>query len=58
MKTLQRLKRVAQLIFDGEIYLLAWIAVKNLIKRPHVSGSAPQQPVKMEQKKAKAMNSE
>ncbi|HEY6348495.1 MAG TPA: hypothetical protein VI636_03695 [Candidatus Angelobacter sp.] len=47
------MKRVAQLIFDGEIYFLAWIAARNRLKRPNAAGAQIQQAA---QKKAKAVN--
>jgi len=61
MQTLHRLKRVVQLIFDGEIYSLALIAAKNGLKRPHPSAPVAPSLVKTdtmqtESKKAKAVN--
>ncbi|HEY6249864.1 MAG TPA: hypothetical protein VI685_07865 [Candidatus Angelobacter sp.] len=53
MQILLRMKRVAQLIFDGEIYSLARIAAQNRLKKTYAPG--PQvEPAK--QKKAKAVN--
>jgi len=61
MQTLHRLKRVVQLIFDGEIYSLALIAAKNRLKRPQLSAPVASplmqtQKVQAESKKAKAVN--
>ena len=61
MQTLHRLKRVVQLIFDGEIYSLALIAAKNGFRRPQLSAPvAPPlvqtQNIKDDRKKAKAVN--
>lgn len=53
MQILQRVKRVVQLVFDGEIYSLAWLAAKNSLKPPRNSGP---QIVEAKQKKAKAVN--
>lgn len=61
MQALQPLKRVVQLIFDGEIYSLAWIAAKNGLKRsqppaPIAQSLAHSKTMETESKKAKAVN--
>ena len=61
MQTMHRLKRVVQLIFDGEIYSLALIAAKNGFKRPQLSATVvpplvQTQKIQDESKKAKAVN--
>ena len=53
MQILLRVKRVAQLIFDGELYSLAWIVARSRLKRPNAAGVQVQQAA---QKKAKAVN--
>lgn len=52
MVALERVKRVVQLVFDGEIYSLAWVAAKNRLKRPQAAKATVEQP---RQKKAKAI---
>lgn len=61
MQTLHRLKRVVQLVFDGEIYSLALIVAKNRLKRPQLSAPVASplvqtQNVQDENKKARAVN--
>ena len=61
MQALHGLKRVVQLIFDGEIYSLAWIATRNGLKRPRspatITPSLVQsQNAQANSKKAKAVN--
>ena len=61
MQTLHRLKRVVQLIFDGEIYSLAWIAAKNGLKRsqppaPFAQSLTQSETMETKSKKAKAVN--
>lgn len=61
MQALHPLKRVVQLIFDGEIYSLAWIAAKNGLKRtqppaPIAQSPAQSETIESKTKKAKAVN--
>ena len=60
MQTLHRLKRVVQLVFDGEIYSLALIVARNRLKRPQLSAPVASplvtQNVQDESKKARAVN--
>jgi hypothetical protein len=56
MQILQPLKRVAKLVFDGEIFSLAWVTAANSLKRPSgaVAVKPPEAPP--EPKKASAVN--
>ena len=61
MQALHRLKRVVQLVFDGEMYSLAWIAAKNGLKRtqppaPIAQSLARSETMESKAKKAKAVN--
>jgi hypothetical protein len=54
MQIFEWMKRAIQLVFDPEIYCLAWLAVRNQLRRPRSQDLASDQNKK---KRAKAVNS-
>ena len=53
MQIFQRIKQVVLLIFDREIYWLAWLATRNQFKKPVGADEAA---IQTEKKRAKAVN--
>jgi hypothetical protein len=51
MRPAGTIKQLFDLVFDGEIFNLAWIAVKNKVTRPRLVEAVSQEP----QERAKAV---